>query len=133
MRETMDFDGFKKKYFRFWNVDDLPGDNTFGKYQKANFREKRFDVDVKDGQLNLEFQGENFACSVSTVVVFPVARAAQGEAFLKYLEARRRFYFDNYFKRVLPEPSGDALEPTAADRRRGFVAFQAQSHARHLV
>ncbi len=68
VRETMDFDAFKKKYFRFWNVEDLPGDNTFDKYQKAYFREKRFDVDVKDGQLNLEFQGENFACSVSAVV-----------------------------------------------------------------
>ena len=124
VRETMDFDGFKKKYFRFWNVDDLPGDNTFDKYQKAYFREKRFDVDVKDGQLNLEFQGENFACSVGAVVVFPVTRAAEGEAFLTYTEARRRFYFDNYFKRVLPEPSGERLEPTAADRRRGFVAFQ---------
>ena len=124
VRETMDFDAFKKKYFRFWNVDDLPSDNTFDKYQTAYFREKRFDVDVKDGQLNLEFQGENFACSVSTVVVFPVKREAEGEAFLKYLEARRRFYFDNYFKRVLPEPSGNPVQPTSEDRRRGFVAFQ---------
>ncbi len=124
VRESMDFDGFKAKYFRFWNIDDLPGNNTFDKYQKAYFREKRFDVDVRDGQLNLDFQGENFACSVSTVVIFPVARADLGEAFLKYTEARRRFYFENYFKRVLPEPSGAPLKPTADERRRGFVAFQ---------
>jgi hypothetical protein len=124
VRETMDFDAFKTKYFRFWNIEDLPTDNTFDKYQKAYFREKRFDVDVKDGQLNLEFQGENWGCSVSAVVIFPVAKATQGEAFLKYTEARRRFYFDNYFKRVLPEPSGQPLEPTEADRSRGFVAFQ---------
>ncbi len=78
VRETMDFDAFKAKYFRFWNVEDLPTDNTFDKYQKAYFREKRFDVDVKDGQLNLEFQGENWACSVSAVVIFPVAKAAAG-------------------------------------------------------
>ncbi len=124
VRETMDFDRFKAKYFRFWNVEDLPTDNTFDKYQKTYFREKRFDVDVKDGQLNLEFQGENFACSVSAVVIFPVARSAEGEAFLKYTESRRRFYFDNYFKRVLPGPSGEPVLPTADERRRGFVAFQ---------
>ena len=124
VRETMDFDGFKAKHFRFWNVEDLPGDNTFDKYQKAYFHEKQFDVDVKDGQLNLEFQGDNWACSVSAVVIFPVAKAAQGEAFLQYAQARRRFYFDNYFKRVLPEPSGEPLRPTAAERRRGFVVFQ---------
>jgi hypothetical protein len=124
VRETMDFDSFKSTYFRFWNVEDLPDDVTFDKYQKAYFREKVFDVDVNDGQLNLEFQGENWACSVSAVVVFPAKKAAQGEAFLKYVEARRRFYFDNYFKRVLPSPTGDPLRPTDEDRRRGFVVFQ---------
>ena len=46
--------------------------------------------------------------SVSAVVVFPVAKATQGKSFSDYMEARRRFYFDNYFKRVLPSPSGDA-------------------------
>jgi hypothetical protein len=122
--ETMDFETFKAKYFRFWNVDDLPTDNTFDKYQKVYFREKRFDVDVTDGQLNLEFQGENWACCVSAVVVFPVEKAAQGAAFLKFVEARRRYYFDNYFKRVLPTPTGDPLRPTAADSARGFVVFQ---------
>lgn len=124
VQETMDFEAFKAKYFRFWNVEDLPTDVTFDKYQKAYFHEKRFDVDVTDGQLNLEFQGEIWACSVSAVVIFPVRQAAQGEAFLKYVEARRRFYFDNYFKRVLPAPTGEPVQPTEEDRRRGFVVFQ---------
>jgi len=57
-------------------------------------------------------------------VIFPVAKAAQGEAFLKYTEGRRRFYFENYFKRVLPEPTGEPLRPTEADRGRGFVVFE---------
>ena len=29
------------------------------------------------------------------------------------MEAKRRFYFENYFKRVLPRPTGDPLGPTA--------------------
>jgi len=33
-----------------------PLTTTFDKYQKAYYREKRFDVDVKDGQLNLSFR-----------------------------------------------------------------------------
>ena len=103
----------------------MPSDNTFDKYQKAYFREKRFDVDVKDGQLNLEFQGENWGCSVSAVVIFPVDESrCRAKRFSNTRKARRRFYFDNYFKRVLPEPSGEPLRPTAEERRRGFVAFQ---------
>ena len=122
--ETMDFEAFQKKYYRFWDVEDLPGDNTFDKYQRAYFHEKTFDVDVRDGQLKLDFQGENWACCVSAVVIFPLEKAAEGERFLKAVEARRRFYFDNYFKRVLHRPAGDPLEPTAEDRRRGYVVFQ---------
>ena len=76
--ETHGFRGLPQKYFRFWNVEDRPGDSTFDKYQKAYFHEKQFDVDVTDGQLNLEFQGENWAARVSAVVIFPVAEAAQG-------------------------------------------------------
>ena len=122
--ETMDFEAFRKRYFRFWNVEDVPTDNTFDKYQKVYYHEKQFDVDVTDGQLNLDFQGENWACCVSAVVIFPVEKAVQGEKFLHYVEAKRRFYFDNAFKRVLPAPTGDPLAPTAEDRRRGFVLFQ---------
>jgi hypothetical protein len=121
--ETMDFEHFRTKYFRFWNSEDVPGDVTFEKYQKALFQEKRFDVKVRDGQLNLEFQGEDWACCVSAVIIFPVAEAEAGERFLDSVAARRRFHFDNYFKRVVPPPTGDPLRPTEEDRRRGFVAF----------
>ena len=120
----MELDAFKAKYFRFWNIDDLPTDVTFDKYQMTAFHEKRFEVEVTDGQLNLEFQGENWACCVAAVVIFPADKAAEGEAFLKGVEAKRRFYFDNYFKRVLPTPNGDALRPTAEDQHRGLIVFQ---------
>ncbi|MCX5683931.1 MAG: DUF6067 family protein, partial [Planctomycetota bacterium] len=122
--DTMDFDACMKKYFRFWNVEDLPADNTFDKYQRAYFREKTFDVDVTDGQLRLGFQGENWACSVSAVVIFPVEKAREGAAFLKYAEEKRRFHFDNYFKRILHRPAGDPLQPSPEDKARGYLCFQ---------
>ena len=122
--ETMDFEAFKAKYFRFGNVEDQPSDVTFDKYQRTYFAEKRFDVDVTDGQLNLDFQGENWACCVSAVVIFPVSEAAHGEAFLDYVQAKRRFYFDNDFKRVLHRPTGDPVRASSDDRRRGYVVFQ---------
>jgi hypothetical protein len=122
--EHLDFNAFQKKYFRFWDTGDLPSDNTFDKYQRAYFSEKLFDVEVKNGQLYLEFQGENWACSVSAVIVFPVEKAAEGARFLEYVREKRRFYFDNAFKRVLHSPAGDPLQPTAEDARRGYVVFQ---------
>ena len=122
--DTMDFGALKQKYFRFWNVEDLPADDTFEKYQRAYYREKTFDVEVTDGQLNVDFQGENWGCSVSAVVIVPLDKAAQGEKFLGYVDQKRRFYFHNYFKRILHRPAGDPLQPTAADQQRGYVLFR---------
>lgn len=122
--ETMNFSEFQKKYFRFWNVEDTANDNTFDKYQKPYFQEKSFDVTVDNGQLQIDFQGQNFACCVSAIVIFPIEKAAEGERFLKYVEDKRRFYFDNYFKRTIPEAAGPPNTPTADDQANGYVVFQ---------
>ena len=122
VQETMGDAERKKQNFRYWNIDDLPTDNTFDKYQK-NYDEKTFDVDVTNGQLFVEFGGEGEACAVCAMVIFPVEKAEQGAKFLKYVEARRRFHFDNYFKRAAHNPTGDALAPTDADKTQGFVTF----------
>ena len=122
--ETMTFADQVRKYFRFWNTEDLPTETTFDKYQKEYFHEKQFDVTVTDGQIDLGFQSENWGCSVSAVVIYPMEKAAQGQQFLQFIEGRRRFYFDNYFKRVLHRPTGDTLTPTPADQARGYALFQ---------
>jgi hypothetical protein len=123
VRDQMTFDTLKQKYFRFWDVEDSPEDDTFDKYQRAYFQEKEFDVTVTDGQLNLEFRGQNWACCVSAVVIYPADRAAEGRRFLDGVVAKRRFYFDNYFHRVLHKPTGDEVQPTAEDQQRGYVVF----------
>lgn len=123
VEEAMTFDTLAKKYFRFWDSEDSAGDDTFDKYQRAYYREKEFDVDVADGQLNLDFRGENFGCSVSAVILYPADRAAQGEKFLEYVVGKRRFFFDNYFHRILHKPAGDPLAPRPTDTERGYVVF----------
>jgi hypothetical protein len=121
--DTMDMESFKKRYYRHWDHDDLPSENTFDQYQVPYFQEKHHEVEVKDGQLNIEFRGEVWACSVSAIVVYPAAKAAEGKRFLDFVKERRRFHFDNAFKRVLHTPTGEAPQPTEAEGERGFVAF----------
>lgn len=121
--DRMDFASFKKRYYRNWDREDLPADNTFDKYQVPYFGEKHYVVDVRDGQLNIDFEGENWACCVSAIVVYPDSKRAEGKRFLDFVKARRRFHFDNAFKRVLPPPTGAEPRPTAAERERGFIAF----------
>ncbi|MFV2067155.1 MAG: glycoside hydrolase domain-containing protein [Pirellulales bacterium] len=118
-RDNVTFDDFRKKYFRFWNSEDLPSENTFDKFQREYFKEKSFDVEVTDGQLNIDFDGQNWANCLSAVVVYPLDKKAEGEWFLKFVDRRRRFHFENYFKRVLHRPTGEV----PAANRLGYVVF----------
>src|SRR5205807_1463415 len=43
--------------------------------------------------------------------------------YFDFVRQRRRWHFDNAFKRVLPPPTGEAPKPTDAERERGFIAF----------
>ena len=120
--DAMDFETFKEKYFKYWNIEDGPEIDTFDKYQAAYYRERSFDIEVADGQLNLDFSGENWACSISAIVLFPKTKEKDGEAFLNYITARRKQFFDGAFKRVLHRPTG-TYQLTAADRLQGYVVF----------
>lgn len=129
VHDTMNLDRFRARYFRFANSEDSPLENTFDKYQRAYFNEKEFDVNVANGQLFLEFLGENWANSVSALVIYPADQADLGRKYLDNLRERRRFYFDNYFKRVLPNGNRDALgvipelQPTDPEQQAGYVLF----------
>jgi len=122
--EAMDLKRFKERYYRFWKVEDLPTDNTFDKYQEPYFDEKEFQVTVTDGQLNIEFEGANWACPVSTIIVFPEKKIEEGQRFLKFVKDRRRFHFDNYFKRNLHPSTGVKQQPSPEDKDRGYVLFK---------
>ena len=125
VQETMNAEKFYDRYFRFLEQDDLPTDNTFDKYQKDAYDEKVFDVEVTEGQLFLEFLGANWANCVTSVIIYPAERAEEGEAFLSYITEKRRFYFDNYFKRILHPGTGALAEPQWwADIERGYILFQ---------
>jgi len=129
VHETMDLSQFKQKYFRFADVEDSPAENTFDKYQLAYFHEKEFDAEVTDGHLDLRFEGDGEANAVSALVIYPAAEAAMGRNYLDNLRERRRFYFDNYFKRVLPNGNLDsrgpipAFQPTAEEKAKGYALF----------
>jgi len=129
--DRVDLDLFQKRYFRFANTEDRPEENTFDKYQVPYFHEKEFDVDVTGGLLYLEFEGDGlFANTLSAIVIFPESQAAQGRRYLANLRERRRFYFDNYFKRVLPNGNRDekgiipAFQPTPDEQTRGYAVFE---------
>ncbi len=129
VQETMDLPRFIQKYFRFADVEDTPQENTFDKYQIPYFQEKEFDAEVRDGQLFVEFEGEGWANYVSALILYPAEQATAGKKYLANLRERRRFYFDNYYKRILPDGHQDAqgripdFTPNPAETAKGYALF----------
>ncbi len=128
--DELNRDTFRDKYYRFSQSEDSPLENTFDKYQAAYFREKEFDVEVKGGKLEIALEGDDpFSNALSCLVLYPASQADEGKAYLKNLRERRRFYFDNYFKRIIPDGKRDRSGPipdyvaTAAEKARGFAVF----------
>jgi len=109
--EKMDIDGFKKKYFQNAHREDLPGIDTFAEYVQTRFSPKEFDVKVDDGKLDLQFHGEGFAISLSSLVVYPVKKVEQGQRFWSWVTQQRKEAFNDYFKQVVPVRAGAAPPP----------------------
>lgn len=106
--EKMDLEGFTKKYFRNAHREDLPGLDTFKEYVQPTFDVKEFDVTVSNGKLELKFEGQGFAISLSSLVIYPVEKAEQGKKFWNWVTERRRSQFNEYFKQIVPKRTGAA-------------------------
>ena len=119
----MDFASFTQRYYRFWNVEDLPTDNTFDKYQVPYFQEKQFDVEVRDGQLNIEFRGENWGCCVSAIVVYPLAKAAEGQRFLEFVQGPSTVPFRQLLQTRAAAARRIGWTRSPQEREAGLVVF----------
>ena len=123
VRDMESFQSLQAKYLRHWDHDDLPQHNTFTRYQQPYFAEKEFDVEVRDGQLNLDFDGSDWACSVSCLIVYPLEEKERGAEFVQYVRGQRQFFFDNQFQKTTHVATGDPLDPTPSQQDRGYVLF----------
>lgn len=121
--EKMDKQQAIEKYFRFADKDDLYSENTFDKYLGEIFKEKEFDVEVTDGQLNIEFEGQNWTNCLSCLVVYPEGKSKEGQKYLADLKERRRADFDNYFRRLLNSDNNPPLKPDENAKKKGYMIF----------
>ena len=81
-------------------------------------------MEVKDGQLNLDFRARTGPAPSRRSSSIPTRRPLKAGGSWTSSKARRRFHFDNYFKRILHRPTGEPPARTDAERARGFVVFQ---------
>ena len=96
----------RDRYFSFFALDDFFGENVFEKYVSRIFREKSFNIDVRDGQLNLFFAGEDcrrqqcFGLALSTLIIAPAEKEQELADYLRSVKNARQKEFDASFRPV---------------------------------
>ncbi len=116
--EKMTMADFQKSYFRNAHKEDPPGLDTFEQYVQAMFNVKQFDIDVTDGKALFDFKADGrWGITLSAMVIYPQAKASEGQKFWDWTTSQRRTQFNNYFKQVVPKGTGD--KPPA----QGYAVF----------
>jgi len=111
--------------YRWWDHDFDPAEQAWETYVEPVPRIRQFDVEVEDGQLNVQMPG----ALVYHAVVCPVDDATSVDRERARIDAARRdsFYFAGYTYADPVDPN-PTPKPTPEDQARGFVLF-----ARHYV
>jgi hypothetical protein len=122
--EKYDLESFKKHEYEFQDVEDLPGDDLWEKYINTLFKPTVFDVEVKDGQLNLDFDshGEWWSAMVDGMVLWPKEQDTNAQRWLENLKQQRKEEYQSLHVEKAPAVQG-AYTPTAEETARGYVRF----------
>lgn len=114
VQDRMSFPSFVEQYFADAEREDLPGEDPFERYIEGRIPWHFASVDVVDGMLDVEFFGRDWAICLSSLVIFPEQARGKGEAYVTWLDDRRRFLFRNAFVQrpdvhIRPHPARELL------------------------
>lgn len=125
LNEEYTAESFKKYEFHFEDAEDLPGDDLWDKYMTFFFKPTRFDVEIKDGRLSLDFDGhgERYAAMVCGLVVYPKAQETQAAKWFAALDNTRKEQFNAQHVETLPPAPNPYEKMTDEDKARGYVRF----------
>lgn len=124
--EKMDAAEFKKRYYRNQDAEDVPGEDPFEKYVEPRFPWHTFEVEVADGQLNLDLRSQDtYGNTLSAIVIYPADQADKGAQFLAYVKEIRRFDWSQRWKPVSKAPEEPKFSGVVADQaaKDGFVLY----------
>jgi len=91
--EQMTADGLLARIFAHQTTEDLPGDDIWARYIKSRYRPIQFQVQINDGQLNLDFSAgsaKTFTNTLSALLIWPLAEDRQAHAFIDEVWERLR-------------------------------------------
>ena len=121
-QKVTDEEFLRDYFFRYQDVEDLPGTDIWQRYVGDRFKPKTFEVKVTGGRLDLKFLGDTWALTPAYLVLYPKSQTEAGQRWMEQLNTRRRdgFYI-NYAEVVRPADAKPTVSP--AEEAAGYILF----------
>ena len=118
INQTMDLEQFWSRYFAHADSEDLPGQSSWHRYIKPRYfdRARFLEASVESGTpLSIRFDtADAFACTLSSLLIWPLEMNASATAFVKELRDRVQGQYEMEYMQSLPAARG---VPPARTRR----------------
>jgi len=118
----------QRDYYGLQDVDYVPGQSIWDKYIKGRYLEASFPVTVRDGVLDLVFEGLTgsykwYAFPVNAIVIYPKSRAREMNNLIAAITKKRREAFLSRWTRKDFEQDTPPLEADDEGKRLGYVVW----------
>lgn len=120
-------DAFYSPKAFYWGTELFhnPNQTMWSQYGRDYFKPHVFEVEVADGQLNLDFND----CAVFAIALYPAAQADKGRNRVEAFQGEYDWRVQTSVARLVDAPdAGKPLDPDQAAKNRGFQLF-----ARHYT
>ncbi len=88
---------------RFQDIEPRLTDNAYDLYLREIFSEIITEVNVTKGKIELSFQGDDSAIMLNSLIIYPLARKAEGDKFITKLLNVQRDEFANICRFAKPD------------------------------
>lgn len=110
VNQSMDVNEFWKRYYFHSSDEDLPGQSSWERYIKPRYLDRAIFLQASVGageRLSIRFSSQDFyGCTLSALLMWPMAYNATANLFLRELEDRLRQQYDRNYVQVMPSARG---------------------------
>ena len=118
--ETTSVEQWWQKYYAHEDDEDFPGESSWERYIRPRYLDKAKFLTARvtspadptspsSSQLQIGFNCSGmFACTMSSLLIWPMAMNATATRFLSELHARQKLQYDRDYKQLMPPPRGTA-------------------------
>ena len=113
VNQTMDVEEFWKRYYAHADAEDLPGESSWYRYIKPRYLDRAHFLEAtveEDRPLTIRFDSEDeFACTLSALLIWPLEMNASATSFLNELSGRLLAQYEMEYMQLLPSPRGSPV------------------------